>query len=382
MRKAILFLLVLASILCMGLMPAVCAEKTITDMDGRTVNVSVPPEKVVTAGYYMPACVMAALGVGDKIVGTGISSGGSSVLYHNLTPTLVILPAINALPKLGGGRNLNVEATVALNPDLVILEKDCAGQGDWTEGYNELIKKLSLFNKSVPLVVINNPACSDHPSPDSVYKEITIIGELFDKQNRSQEIINLLKDEVALVTERTKDIKPEEQPSALIMSLQAGMKGSEGTLAYVLPDYDCGTLYPEITKIKNIYAGKTREYMSAEQLLALDPNAIILICSSDSLTTEKLYTSDAYKALQGLRAVKEKKAYATGLLETGRNNAGLEFPIEMLIEAKAVYPDRFKDINVGEQLTKHCKALYGLDDEQIKELKKVLFLDWMDKEGF
>ena len=38
MRKAILALLVLASILCLGLIPAMCAEKTITDMEGRTVT--------------------------------------------------------------------------------------------------------------------------------------------------------------------------------------------------------------------------------------------------------------------------------------------------------------------------------------------------------
>jgi transposase-like protein len=54
----------------------------------------------------------------------------------------------------------------------------------------------------------------------------------------------------------------------------------------------------------------------------------------------------------------------------------------MLIEAKGVYTDRFKDINVGEQFTKHLKTIYGLNDEQVKEFKKQMFLDWMDKEGF
>ena len=83
-----------------------------------------------------------------------------------------------------------------------------------------------------------------------------------------------------------------------------------------------------------------------------------------------------------MRAIKEKKVYTTGQLEGARNMAGLEFPIEMLIEAKAAYPDRFEDVNVGDQLTEHYKAFYGLDDAQVKTLKEGMYLDWMDEEGF
>jgi len=97
---------------------------------------------------------------------------------------------------------------------------------------------------------------------------------------------------------------------------------------------------------------------------------------------EDLYERDVYKAIQGLKAVKNNRVYSTGHLVLYRFNAGLEFPIEMLIEAKAAYPERFKDISVGEQLTKHYKIIYGLNDEQAEELKELMGLEWMDEEGF
>lgn len=370
---ALVALLVLTSILCLGTMPAVCVEKTITDMEGRTVPIIEPPERVVTGGFIMPACIMAALGVGDKIVASGQK-------YNDVSTVTIVVPGIEALPSLGDGPNINVEATVALNPDIVILENDGAGQRYYSEAYKKLINQLSLFNESFSVVVINNPACYDNPSPDTVYEEIAILGDLFDKQKRASEIIDLLKDEVALVTDRTKDIKPEERASVLFMALtlKAGENSSktQGKLALILPDYDCGTLYPEITKIKNAFAEKTRLTMSAERLLTYDPDVII------GSGTKGLLYNDTYNVLHGMRAIKEKKVYSIGRLEGGHNLAGLEFAIEILIEAKAAYPGRFKDINVGEQLTKHYKALYGLDDAQVKTLKEAMSLDWMDNEGF
>lgn len=376
-------LLVLASILCLGLMPAMCAEKTITDLEGRTVTVSEPLDKVVTAGYGMTPCIMAAVGVGDKIVGTGGASvtGTSVTGPGNETTATFLIPGLKDKADLGRGPNLNVEAAVALNPDLMILEKDCAGQGGSTLGYNKLIDQLQLFNKSFPLVIIKNAACNSPPSPDSIYAEIDLLGKIFEKQERAGALIDLLKDEVNLSSQRTEGISENEKPTVLVAALSGSADIAKGKLATVLPDYDCATLYPEITGIKNAYTGDARVTMSAEQLIALDPDVIILVRGARWKPSD-LYENEDYKALQSIKAIKNKRVYSTGHMEYTRNMAGLEFPIEILIEAKAAYPDRFRDINVGEQLTKHYKAAYGLDDDQVKSLKEEMELDWMDEEGF
>ncbi|OPX77570.1 MAG: corrinoid ABC transporter substrate-binding protein [Methanosaeta sp. PtaB.Bin039] len=379
MNKSILSFLVVASILCVVLMPAMCAEKTITDMDGRTVTISELPEKVVTAGYSIAPCVLAAFGIGDKIVGAGgaVHPGGNFT-----TVPAYLIPALQNMSDLGRGPSLNAEAAIALDPDILILEVDCAGQGDSTLKYGQLIEKLDLFREDVPFVVIKNGACSSPPSPDNIYQEIEILGEIFDQQAKAEQMINFLKEEVDLVEQRTKGINEDEKPSVLFATLVAWSTTSKGALIGSEPDYDCATLYPEITNIRNANTGQNRLQLSAEQLLALDPDVIVLQHTGKQWMPEDLYEREVYKAIQGLKAVKNKRIYSTGHLVLFRFNAGLEFPIEMLIEAKAAYPDRFEDINVGDQLTKHYKAIYGLSDEQAEELKELMALDWMDKDGF
>ncbi len=376
-------LLLLASILCIGTMPAVCAEKTITDMEGRTMTVSEPIERVVTAGYGMTPCVMAAFGIGDRIIGTGGASvSGTSVTGPgNETTATFLIPGLKNMTDLGRGPNLNVEAAVALNPDLMILEKDCAGQGGSNLGYNKLIDQLLLFNKSFPLVIIENAACTSPLSPDSVYSEIELLGEIFDKQDKARELTDFLKDEVNLASQRTEGIAEDEKPTVLVAALSGSADIAKGKLATVLPDYDCATLYPEITGIKNAYTGEARAVMSAEQLIALDPDVIILVRGARWKPSD-LYENEDYKALQSIKAIKNKRVYSTGHMEYTRNMAGLEFPIEILIEAKAAYPEKFSDVNVGEQLTKHYKAVYDLNEDQVKRLKEEMELDWMDEEGF
>jgi iron complex transport system substrate-binding protein len=360
-----------------------CAERTVSDMEGRTVTISEQLERVVTAGYCITPCVMAAFGLGDRIIGTGGASvSGTSVTGPgNETTATFLIPGLKDKTDLGRGPNLNVEAAVALNPDLMILEKDCAGQGGSTLGYNKLIDQLMLFNKSFPLVIINNAACNSPPSLDSVYSEIGLLGEIFDKQDKAGELIDILKDEVNLTRQRTEGIAEDDKPTVLVAALSGSADIAKGKLATVLPDYDCATLYPEITGINNAYTSEARGVMSAEQLIALDPDVIILVRGARWKPSD-LYENEDYKALQSIKAIKNKRVYSTGHMEYTRNMAGLEFPIEILIEAKAAYPERFQDINVGEQLTKHYKAVYGLNDEQVKRLKEEMELDWMDEEGF
>jgi len=373
----------LATVACLlllsfALMPADAEYCEIVDMMDRTVNVDRPIDKVVTAGYGFIPCAMAALGVGDRIVGTG---GAISALTNETIATYLV-PQIKELPDLGRGYNLNFESAAALDPDVIILERDGAGQGTGLTEYDKLIEKLELFEDSFPTVVLNNPACYAPPDVSSIYREIGILGELFDMEDRATEIVDHLEAEVQLIRDRTADIDDEEKPRVLYMGLMGGVDSGKGAVALALPDYDCGTLYPDITKIKNAYTEESRGYLSTEQILAVDPDLIILVRSPGGYEVRQLYEEDYYTGLSELRAIKERRVYSTGQFQLHRNLAGLDYPIEMMIEAKAAYPARFEDVKVGESLTKHYRALYGLNDEEIDELKSIMGLSWMDDAGF
>lgn len=178
--------ILLISVLCMILSAGVMADKTIIDMDDRTEIIPDSIQKVITGGYSSAPCIMAALGVGDKIVG----SGGALTTLSNETTATIVLPNLKNLPDLGRGNTINLESMASLEPDLLIYEEDCGGQGDSYDKNKELKEKLSLFSGKLPYVIIKNAACTDKPSPEAIYSQIEILGEIFDKQSRSNEVIN------------------------------------------------------------------------------------------------------------------------------------------------------------------------------------------------
>ena len=55
----------------------------------------------------------------------------------------------------------------------------------------------------------------------------------------------------------------------------------------------------------------------------------------------------------------------------------VEYPLDMLIVAKAAYPDRFRDINVYDFALNFYRDIYHVDDETARALRSHQLLDWM-----
>ncbi len=81
------------------------AEVSVTDDSGAEVRLSKPAQRIVTLAPHMVETLFAA-GAGDKLVGT--------VDYSNYPE------AAKKIPRVGGYSRLDLEAVVALKPDLII----------------------------------------------------------------------------------------------------------------------------------------------------------------------------------------------------------------------------------------------------------------------
>ena len=57
----------------------------------------------------------------------------------------------------------------------------------------------------------------------------------------------------------------------------------------------------------------------------------------------------------------------------------LEYPLELLIIAKAAHPDKFADINIGNFALEFYQKLYGVDIEAAKMLRSAQILDWTEQ---
>ena len=54
----------------------------------------------------------------------------------------------------------------------------------------------------------------------------------------------------------------------------------------------------------------------------------------------------------------------------------LEYPIDVMVIAKAAYPERFDDIDLAEWLLDFYKNVYGVDDDTAKTLRSAQWMDW------
>ena len=185
-----------------------------------------------------------------------------------------------------------------------------------------------------------------------------------------------------MIIERTKNIPEKHRPKVLYFGLSPRVrgKGGAGTLHGV--DTAESLTLEKIIHAKNAFQGKGRALpVSAEQVYALDPDIIFLPTSQGYHPAGELLTASYYSNLRELRAVKEKKVYP--LPWSPMNCARrLEYPLELLIIAKATYPKLFADINIAEFSLEFYKKIYHVDDKTAKALRSEQILDWLESMNF
>lgn len=366
--------------------------RTIVDATGTEVTIYMPPERVFQISTGLIATTMYAFGDADKIVGKGgcTKSGTTSrsftyngKSYSHTTPAYVdaiLHPKMlddEAIPFSGSIGKENYETIASTDPDIIIVSTRQWGR-DSGETY---LKSIDTMRKlGVPVVVLNQVAKYDGDETEAVYSEIELLGEIFEKEDKAEEMINLLKEQVDFIKSRTADIPEDEKKSFLYLELSSYCAG-KGGVAYVDGENTLESILIEsIVNAKNEFTGEGRQLMSAEQLLTLDPDVIYLPTAQGVHTPDELYNNESFKDLHDLRAIKEKKA--VGLPLIGCRTERLDFPVSLMIEAKFTYPERFQDVNIGQWLNDYHMKLYGIDEETAQEIKKGLCLEWLDDTGF
>ena len=370
--------------------------QNITDMRGKEVKVPIEPKRVVTVSDGLIESVMINFGVVDRLVGVGGESllrysdykyttytGGSFSYAKGANPVLPLYPKIKELPLLVKyGTGMNYEALASLHPDIVIFRLgDCSFWESNSDNVKQTIEKVESLG--VPLVVLKAPNCYDKPDFDTMYKEIEILGKIFENEEKAKKIVNYCAQQVQFIKDRTSNINEQDKPKALLLGLSpmAREKGGSGT---VLGLENPESVYLElIVNAKNAFRrkGGNDNAISAEQILALNPDIVLLPTSWGYHPTRELYESEPFRNLSELKAIKEKRVYALPWLPCNCAPR-LEILINLMIEAKAAYPEKFTDVNVNKWVIDYYHQIYGVNDEKAKELRSAQWLDWMEEENF
>lgn len=346
--------------------------RMVTDMRGKQVAIPQEPQRVAILDKGFLVQTMVAMGVEDTLVASGGLVQATSLEEER--DSLTLCPAIRELPQIGYPTDaVDFEALAAAQPDLVLLcNSEYIKDSEITAS---AIKRIEE-DLGYPLVVVNGPGCDEQPRLETLYEGIALLGEVFGRQERADEIVALLQEPINLVSERTAEIPEEERPTVMYI----GLTGEDAVGKVWGGTYGDAKFSAEYAHIQNVYTEQTSTAMSAEQIIALRPEVMIL-CTNSVRPDPEILAGEQYASLREVPAVKNGRVTSLGLL-TWWGDFRLEAPTILLIAAKSAYPEQFADIKVGEWLNQYHQALYGLSEEEAQHLKVVQQLDWMDGRDF
>lgn len=319
------------------------ATRIITDSTGRDVEIPSRVESIVCVGVgalryscYMDAADL-VVGVEDYEVKEGMSR-----LYN-----YVNFDKFKDLPVTGTNGEPNIEEIITAGPQVIVMSSYASADAD------------DLQAKSgIPVVMVPG---SDTTLDDNAYETIRIMGELYGKEDRAQELTAYLKGIQKDLDNRTADIPEEDKPSVYVAGVSfKGAHGFEGTEAYYGPF--------ELIHANNL--ANTTDQTGAfdidlEQVLTWDPEIIFLDFNGMSLINEDYADNPDY--YQNLTAVKEGKVYSQISFRSSASN--LETALaDAYYAACIMYPEQFSDIDPVEKAGEIFTALLGTNPyEDLKE---------------
>lgn len=370
-------------------------SRTITDMRGQAVTFPADLKKVATIDDGFVEGVMTHLGVIDKVAAIGSwsmkrdynydfeTASGEKYSHRGWNTMKYLHPWLNDLPCFNSpqGDILNFEVLAKAEPDLVILRV-----GDCTVGEDEGEKTAQTINTiealGLPLVVIYAPGFYRKAELASLKDEMAVIGDVFGQKEKAMSLADYLADTEKMIRERTSGIKDADKSKVLYLGLNPDLRkqGSAGAVFGVnTPE---SYIIENVANAKNAFTGQGYGIpMSTEQIYALDPDVIVLPTFNGYHPPRELYEAPYFENLAELRAIKDKRVYAMpwSPMNCARR---VEYPLDMLIIAKAAYSDRFSDIKVYDFALKFYRDVYGVDESVAAGLRTTQVLDWMKDYDF
>lgn len=258
------------------------------------VIVKSPRQKAVTLSQFMTEMLL-ALGLEDKMIGTAL-------LDNPILPEFE--EAYNKIPvlKIGEGHSVSKEAFVALWPDFV---------SGWDQSINEQSTGApsDLIEKDITPFIVESYKMD--ATIETVYEDFELLGEIFGVPNKAKEVIDQMKNDIKVVTDKVGDIKEENKVKMMVYDSGENNAMVVGAgLANNLIDIAGGN---------NVFgkeANKPYINVSWESIVAKNPEVILVTdYMAGSPVQEKIDFLKAHPALKDVSAIKNNKIYVVGLAD-------------------------------------------------------------------
>ena len=351
------------------------SEMTVTDMIGREVTIK-------PGTYSKAVCIGAgALRMYSYVADVALLAGVEDIdneslenrpkMFDNVARPYVLAygDVFKTLPSAGvGGPNAQAaeaEKLLALEPDIVISEFEDVEREDALE---EAL--------GVPVVTLRS-------GPNGVFDDafkgsMRLLGQIFEKEDRAEELIAFIEAEEAEISRRTAGIAPSEMPSVYICGL-----GNWGTTNHLMT---ASSYYPfTVAHIENVLKDDTKGIhpIETEKFLSLAEATDVMIFDAAAVKNIKPLFAEDPTLFDTFKAWQEGEVF----LEMAYNAYYTNYEIALIntwFLAKAVYPDYFVDIEMDEKTDEVTEMFLGkkLSEEIFSEPQSFGGYQKIDTESF
>lgn len=273
------------------------------------------PERVITF-WSNSLETMLALGLGDRVI--------SAVGMDEST----ILPELkDEFDKMIAGKEYNefTDTNAAMSKEYAIMLEPDFILG-WKSSFSDkTIGDVDYWHENGvnTYIALNSNDISEYRTVENEYTDILTLGQIFDVQDKAEEIVNEVKDEVARVTEA---VEGREKQNVVVIEF---MKDS-------IWNYDKTMLVGDMVSLMGGELMDLPSEIGAEDLINADPD--VLFVMGDDNTVAEFKADEAYASLS---AVQNDRVYPLDLSDV--YTSGVRTIRGLNSIGKGLYPDLYTE---------------------------------------
>ena len=325
---------------------------TITDHADRTVEVPTNPEKVAILGIYPLASMLSVyLNSAETIVAMEPASA-------NAAKNSVL---IDLYPEIGdittdilSGEDLNIEALVALEPEVVYY--NAADQADLEKLENAGITAVAFSPTKWKFDVIET------------YRQwIALLDQIYPSSSKNAKLVDQYSSEIYNMIQET--VSTVEQPQKILFLYQYDENAMITSSSRFFGEW-WAKAAGGVNVASDVQAETANAKITMENVYEWNPDVIIITnftkATPDDLYNNAIGTDD----WSTVKAVQDHRVYKMPMGTYRTYTPSSDTPMTLLWLAQAVYPELFADIDVKAQVKDYYSQLFGitLTDEQIDRM--------------
>ena len=326
---------------------------TITDHADRTVTVPVNPQNVVVLDIYpIPSVLTVFLNSAEclKAIAPVSMNAAKNGILSQLYPEI-----LNARTDILDGDDVNIEALVSMNPDLVI--------------YTASNKKIQEKLENAGLTAVGMSPTKWNYDAIRTYDEwISLLSRIWPDAQKDTEVSEYSNEIYSMIQEKTKDI-PEDQRKKVLFLFQYTDKTMITSGSSFFGQWWCDAV-GAVNVANGVTADNSNAVITMEQVYEWNPDMIVITNFTPTMPEDLYNNAVGSDDWSTVAAVQNHEVYKMPLGTYRTYTPGVDTPLTLEWLAQKAYPELFADINLAEEVRSYYEKLYGITvtDEQIEAM--------------